>query len=337
MEIMGSKVDTRKTLLAALLVATSIITFYTVSRVFWTIFFAVTVAYVLYPYRRHLKNAGMSDRQAAATLTALSCASVFVLIAPVLFVLFRRRDIFIDYLNNLPQQISINIGEFSYNFQSLSIEPAAREWATSAAVDLAQSTPSLSIKAFVFVFVLYALLRYYKNIETATMEMAPEGVQSVIYSYHRRVYNTLSGLYAVQTLTGVLTFIIALPMFYLLGYDAFITLAVISGILQLIPVIGPTLLILILVIVEIIAGFPLKALVLLVVGMIMIAFLPDALLRPRLADRTTGLPASLYFIGFVGGILTLGPIGILAGPLAIAVLLETFQQLRETETEEYIG
>ncbi len=44
--------------------------------------------------------------------------------------------------------------------------------------------------------------------------------------------------------------------------------------------------------------------------------------RPKLARYTTGLPASLYFVGFTGGVLTLGVIGFIAGPVVIALLVE---------------
>jgi predicted PurR-regulated permease PerM len=55
--------------------------------------------------------------------------------------------------------------------------------------------------------------------------------------------------------------------------------------------------------------------------------MPDALIRPRLAALTTGMPASLYFIGFTGGVLSVGVVGVIAGPLVIALLAETVQLL----------
>lgn len=46
------------------------------------------------------------------------------------------------------------------------------------------------------------------------------------------------------------------------------------------------------------------------------------LIRPRLARRTADIPGSLYFVGFFGGVLTLSPIGVVAGPLAIGLFVE---------------
>jgi predicted PurR-regulated permease PerM len=66
---------------------------------------------------------------------------------------------------------------------------------------------------------------------------------------------------------------------------------------------------------------------------LVVAWLPDVLIRPRLARQTTGLSGTLYFVGFVGGILTLGVVGIVAGPLAIAVLAEAAALLTEDLNE----
>ena len=51
------------------------------------------------------------------------------------------------------------------------------------------------------------------------------------------------------------------------------------------------------------------------------------MVRPRLARHTADLPGSLYFIGFTGGLLSVGPIGFIAGPLVVALLVEATELL----------
>jgi predicted PurR-regulated permease PerM len=65
-----------------------------------------------------------------------------------------------------------------------------------------------------------------------------------------------------------------------------------------------------------------QAVAIFVLGGVLIAWLPDVLIRPRLASETAHLPGGLYFVGFVGGLLTLGPVGVIAGPLVVALVLE---------------
>jgi len=67
------------------------------------------------------------------------------------------------------------------------------------------------------------------------------------------------GIFAVQTLTSVATFLMALPVFYFLGYDAFLSLSVAAGLLQFVPIIGPSVLVPGLFALELSAGFPVKA------------------------------------------------------------------------------
>jgi predicted PurR-regulated permease PerM len=66
-----------------------------------------------------------------------------------------------------------------------------------------------------------------------------------------------------------------------------------------------------------------------VIGAVLVGFAPDAVIRPRLAKWAADLPTSLYFIGFTGGVLTVGPIGFIAGPLAVALLVEAVALLAE--------
>jgi predicted PurR-regulated permease PerM len=78
----------------------------------------------------------------------------------------------------------------------------------------------------------------------------------------------------------------------------------------------------------IVAGFHLSAgqfvsaILVLVVGGFFVAWLPDILIRPRLAERAANLSAGVYFIGFVGGLLSMGAIGVIAGPLVVALVVE---------------
>jgi predicted PurR-regulated permease PerM len=105
------------------------------------------------------------------------------------------------------------------------------------------------------------------------------------------------------------------------------TLAVLAGVLQFIPILGPSIVVLVLAALELVAGNVVDAAVVTVVGLVVIGFLPDALIRPRLARLTSGIPGSLYFVGFTGGILSVGLVGLIAGPVVVALLAEAVSLL----------
>lgn len=64
-------------------------------------------------------------------------------------------------------------------------------------------------------------------------------------------------------------------------------------------------------------------------GAVFIGYLPDVLICARLARRSADMSSTLYFTGFAGRLLTLGPIGIIAGPLGVALLVEGMEPLSE--------
>lgn len=82
---------------------------------------------------------------------------------------------------------------------------------------------------------------------------------------------------------------------------------------------------------EISVGAYPRAAVVLALGLLLVGFLPDAVIRPRLARTAAGLPSCLYFVGFVGGLLSLAPVGIIAGPLVLALLVESLSLLAQED------
>jgi hypothetical protein len=104
---------------------------------------------------------------------------------------------------------------------------------------------------------------------------------------------------------------------------------VIAGMLQFIPIVGPSVLVLAMAAGDLIVENPTRAATVTVLGLVFIAYLPDPMVRPRLARRTADLPGSLYFIGFTGGLFTIGVVGVIAGPLLVALLAECVELLGE--------
>jgi len=125
--------------------------------------------------------------------------------------------------------------------------------------------------------------------------------------------------------------VVALLVFFALGYSASFTLAVLAGVLQFIPVVGPSVVIAAMAAVDVVAGNVERAIPVLVFGGGLAAVLPDAAIRPRLAKWAAHLPMSLYFIGFVGGVLTVGGVGFVAGPPVVALIVELVDVLADTE------
>lgn len=146
---------------------------------------------------------------------------------------------------------------------------------------------------------------------------------------HQRARDTLVALLVLQVGTALGTFAIAVPTFWFMGYDAFVVLGAIAGLFQFLPIIGPIVLLVAVGGFHVAAGELLAAVIVVGVGGIVIGWLPDLLVRPRLARYTTGMSGTLYFVGFIGGITSLGVVGVLAGPLLVALLVEGVDHLAD--------
>jgi predicted PurR-regulated permease PerM len=306
-------------------VLVSIISLYILWKIVWTVFFALTLVYVLYPWRRQLVDHGLHPRLAAAVLTTVAFFGVVGLFMPVLLVIYQRRAPILDFFRDAPEVVELSFAGFTFTYELVSLVPVIRNTLSTVAVEVASAAPILAMKVFLFVFLVYALLYKPNGVRSLLFRTVPGDVQEELVAYHERIRDTLYGLYFVQAATGVLTFLIALPVFAMLGYGAYFSIAVLSGILQFVPILGPSVVVVAIAAVEVAGGDVPQAILVVVLGLTLIGFLPDAILRPRLAEHSAGMPASLYFVGFLGGVFTVGPIGIIAGPLALSLLVQTVE------------
>jgi predicted PurR-regulated permease PerM len=313
-------------LLGALVVLVAL-TMVVLSEVLATVFFAVTVAYVLYPVRQMVRHRGRGRRVSAGLATLVGFLAVVAAALPLVGALYARRLEFIAFIRELPAEIPISAFGFEFVADVSVLTVRAQSILTDVAVDLAAAAPVLALKATLFVLLVYALLWRPHEIKATTFELVPTVYHDIVESFHRRVRDTLYAIYVLQAATAFGTFCIAYVVFAVLGYESTLVLSVLAGLLQFIPIVGPSVLVLALGAYQLTLGDFGAAVLVVAFGLVLIGFLPDALIRPRLAAYTAGMPGSLYFVGFTGGVLTIGVVGFIAGPLVVAVLIEAGYQL----------
>ena len=317
----------RQTALVGLLGVASLVAAALLWEVLPTVFFAITIAYVLYPLRQWLFAHGAGGRLAAVICTASAFLAGVLLVLPLFAALYLRRGQLFDSFQRLPETVPLAFGEFSYTIELGSLFVTAREVSGDVAVGLVQAAPALALKVFIFTLVVYALLLRPQQVRWAILRPVPAAYQDIVIALHERTQSILYAIYVLQAAVSFGTFLIGYAVFVALGYESAFTLAVIGGILQFIPILGPSVLVVVLAAIEILASDITGAITILVLGFVVIGFLPDALIRPRLARLTTGMPGSLYFVGFTGGVLSVGLVGLVAGPVVVALLAEAVSLL----------
>ncbi len=324
-----SSLRRRRRVLAGLLAGVGVLAAAVLWDVVDIVFFAVTVAYVLYPLRRRLVDRGLSRRVASAAVTTAAFFAVLLLLAPIATTLFRRRGSIVELLNNLPDALPVELFGFTVEIDIAALVDSANAAFRSLAISLAADAIFIVLQFAMFVLVLYGILLRPRAVGLAVFEIAPSEYHDIVRALHERVAGTLYALYVIQAATAVITFPIALAVFYLLGYPDVFVLAVIAAVLQFFPIVGPGMLAVGLAGYDVLIGMPTRALGVIVLGPLLVGLLPDIIIRPRMASSRAKLPASLYFVGFVGGVLTVGIIGIIAGPLVVAMLVEIVDLLSE--------
>lgn len=320
---------TRTRLLVLSLVVLVALSAVVLAEVLYTLVFAITVAYALLSPRRMLVERGYSGRVATIIVTGVATVGVLALAVPSGFVLYRRRGSLIGLLQSLPEEFPIELGELSYVVQTAPLVTAVTQFLRDIALSTASATAVVSLKGLLFALVVYGLLLNPKAIRVIGFGLVPESGHDVLVRFHERVHQTLVGIYLVQAATAIATGVVAYIVFALFGYNAALSLAVVAGIFQFIPVVGPSVVVVGLATLDLFGGNSSRAVLVLLVGLFVIGFLPDAVLRPRFAG-VAHLPTTLYFVGFVGGVLTLGPIGFVVGPLVIGLLIEAVTLLSES-------
>ncbi|MFD1685091.1 AI-2E family transporter [Halobellus litoreus] len=332
---------TRRYALGAVFVLAGLTAAVLLQSVLGTVFFAVTVAYLLWPVRRTLVARGFSRRVASGGATLGALLMTVLVLVPLAVVVYLRFDSFVALVGLLPDELILDAFGFQYAMTLESLTSVVVDIVERTARRAATAAPVLVLKATLFVFLVYSLLFYGTDARQAVLALVPPGYGDAAAALNRRTRETLFAIYVLQAATALGTFALALPVFFLLGYDSVVTLATISAVLQFVPVVGPSVLLAGLAVYHVAVGELLRAVLVFLVGGLVIALLPDVLIRPRLARETADIPGSLYFVGFFGGVLTLGPIGVVAGPLAVGLFVESAALLsaelhpegRETPTD----
>jgi len=317
----------RQYVLGALLAAAAAAAAVALADVLATVFLAVTVAYLLVPVRGWLADRGLEPWPASAAATVMAFVGAVAVVSPLLAVAALRLDRLVALIAALPDDATLELFGMTYVVTLAQVQAPLVALARSAARATLAALPVLALKFALFVLLVFSLVHRAADARRSVMRVVPPAYRDVVEALHGRTRGTLFGIYVLQLATAAGTFLFALPTFALLGYSSVLTLAVVSGALQFVPIVGPSVLLGVLALAALGAGDPAQAALVLVVGGVFVAWLPDLIVRPRLARQAADLPGSLYFVGFVGGLLSLGTIGIIAGPLVVALVVEAAELL----------
>ncbi len=300
--------------------------------VFWPLLgvsvLAASVAVVLFPLQRWLAQR-MNPVFAATILTVVVGAGLVGAAVVTIAVLVQNLDYIAEIartiLNAVVAPVTGPLVDLPFDLTEVLAGIQAEIGAlTGFLTSLVGEIPMVSLELITFFLVLYLTLEQGEAVGTRLADALPGEVHRVAGRLWQMAVDVMYSIFVVHFATAFLSFLIAIPFFYILGYGHVLFFAVLCGIFQLVPFLGQTVILLVLGGYAIAIGDLRGLLLIVLVGYPFVAAIPDWIMRPLLMGAKARIHPVVMFIGFFGGITLLGVVGLLLGPLLLSLAVGAY-------------
>ncbi|WP_211530708.1 AI-2E family transporter [Methanocalculus chunghsingensis] len=311
--------------IVGLIALITFIAFFPLMRV---IVLALSLAIVLIPYQERLA------RRISPALSAIliTVGVVFTLLVTVILtgtVLYQNMEYLISIISSM-------IEGFKGAFESdlfLSIPDLGFEEMTNTLLTTIRDTifsylmsvPGIGVELILFIGSLYLFVCKGQKIGDDISKGLYGRSRNNITIIWKRVSDTLYSIYIVHFSIAVITFFLALPFFWLLGYDHIIFYSVLCALFALVPFLGPFVILAFLALYALSMGDIRALLLILFIGYPVLSIATDLYLRPVLMGKRVEINPVVIFIGFFGGMAVMGIIGFILGPLLLSLIIGGYQ------------
>lgn len=228
----------------------------------------------------------------------------------------------------LPANVDANSLDSSINS---SIESIGR-YVLNYIVSLASKVPNISLDLFILVFSVYYFVKDGDNCLNFVRSFVPVDSKDFFDKTIQSVKDVLRSIFYGHFLTSLIIGIFGCIGYSLLGYPYGIFLGVITGILQLIPVLGPWPIYWALAISDVVGGNYLRIPIVLIFGFFL--SLVDMYIRPALSSHYADIHPLILLVGFLSGPVVYGIVGFIVGPLILGI---TYAILDSYRKENFSG
>ncbi|OPX59497.1 MAG: putative inner membrane protein [Methanobacterium sp. PtaB.Bin024] len=228
---------------------------------------------------------------------------------------------------DLPSNISQNITDTIKSGISQFISYTA-----SSVVNLVSSIPGIAAQILILIFSVFYFAKDGDKIVRYVKDIIPVQDQD----FYRQIINSaddvLKSIIVGNLIPAVILGILSGILYYLLGYEYAILLAIISGIAMFIPIIGPWIVYGVIGIFSILIGNTLQGVLVIIVGWI-IETSTDFYIRPRIAVQYSEIHPLVFLLGFIYGAMTMGLPGLFIGPLILGITYEAYKLYRKEKVK----
>jgi predicted PurR-regulated permease PerM len=292
-----------------------------------TIILGLTLAIVMEPLEQRLARRMSHNRSAAlTTLLVLTVAGLGLFF--IVSILIQGGGWMLSMIKTINTWLAtIRPGYIMSGVQLATALNSVVAFLKAQLIPLLASVPLMLFHAFILLLSVYLFLLKGSDISRQIISALPEQLNESFRKISDLIVNTMYAIYIVSLQVAILSFLLALPIYYLLGYPAYIQLAIMTGLAMFIPIFGPLVVMLFLVLYNLATGDLTGVLVALLVIYPVVFWIPASIVRPRLMGKRVSIHPVLMMIGIIGGISIMGIIGLILGPLFIALLVSSYQIL----------
>lgn len=193
--------------------------------------------------------------------------------------------------------------------------------------DFILNLPMILLQLFVSIFIFFFSLKDGKKAVEylKSLDLFEKEIQEKFFKQFRDItYSVLMG----QIVVGIMQGVIAGIGYFIFGVSNPLILTLLTMLVGVIPLIGPWLIWIPVVIYLYASGNSGAATGLLVYGLIIISWL-DAIVRPLIVARKTQINSAIVIIGMIGGLFVFGILGLILGPLILAYILLIIELYRK--------
>jgi len=197
-------------------------------------------------------------------------------------------------------------------------------------VSFIKSVPMISLQLFVLLASIYYFTKDGSNLKDYGYAFVPDDRKDYFSKMFQQIKIVLKSIFYGHFLTGIVIGILASIGYFILGYPYALFFGILTGILQLIPIIGPWPVYFALFLTDLVNKNYIRAVIVLLFGFGL--SLSDMYIRPALAGRYVDIHPLILLLGFLAGPIVFGVAGFILGPLILGItyaVIKTYKEERE--------
>jgi predicted PurR-regulated permease PerM len=303
---------------------------------FWplmTIFVWVTaVAVALFPLHKRLRRM-VKNSVSATFITVWVLLVILLLLSLTASVMLNNQE----HIGNMALSVingvkNTGLSGFLPSFTDVqlnNIDKTLQDLIVNTFLSMTGNIMQTLISIIIFFLSLSMLLYYGDTIwNTVTGTLSPK-LSDAVGRMSEISGNTIYALLIVQISAAMISFTLALPFFYFLGYGDVLLFSTLIGLAMLIPLIGAQIMILFLALYFFGLGDIRGAAIMLLVGYPLLSGWIDFYYRPVMMGKRVAIHPVLMMIGIFAGVPFMGIAGFIVGPVLIALVVTSYKILAE--------